>query len=167
MLSLEGLVKQCCRGICTFRFRLHKLQQEMEVFLSTRRRVKVLLHLDETQELQEHIQSSLKIVAKQFMDLVKARDFLHKLHLRTTTLFESFVVLPICGTVVSQAVQCLGIFGHWLFCYLNFGFFKLNLILPGWPGPLTVLNSVDELPGWLLTETSVNLLFRGSSCRRI
>jgi hypothetical protein len=101
------------------------------------------------------------------VDLVKAGDFLHKLHLRTTTSFESFVVLPICGIVVSQAVQCLGIFGHWLLCYLNFGFFKLNLILLGCPGLLTVLNYVDELPGWLLTETSVNLLFRGSSCRRI
>ncbi len=127
----------------------------------------MLLHLDDMQELQKHIQSSLKIVAKQFVDLVKAGDYLHKLHLRTTTSFESFAVLPICGTVVSRAVRCLGIYGHWLFFYLNFGFFKLNLILHGCPGPLAALNFVDELPGWLLTETSVNLLFQGSSCRRI
>ncbi len=65
----------------------------------------MLLHLDETQELQEHIQSSLKIVAKQFVDLVKAGDFLHKLHLRTTVSFESLAVLLNYGTIMSQAVH--------------------------------------------------------------
>jgi hypothetical protein len=41
-----------------------------------------------TQELQKQIQSSLKIVAKQSVDVAKAGDFLHKLHRRTTVSFK-------------------------------------------------------------------------------
>ncbi|CAM6002851.1 unnamed protein product, partial [Sphagnum balticum] len=78
-----------------------RLQQEMQVFLSTRQKAKE----EDTPELQKKIQSSLKIVANQFVDPVKAEDFLHKLYqMKDNSIFKSLAVLLNYSTTISQAV---------------------------------------------------------------
>ncbi|CAN5950854.1 unnamed protein product [Sphagnum jensenii] len=78
-----------------------RLQQEMQVFLSTRQKAKE----EDTPELQKKIQSSLKIVANQFVDPVKAEDFLHKLYqMKDNSIFKSLAVLLNYSTTTSQAV---------------------------------------------------------------
>ncbi|CAM6002717.1 unnamed protein product [Sphagnum balticum] len=78
-----------------------RLQQEMQVFLSTRQKAKE----EDAPELQKKIQSSLKIVANQFVDPVKAEDFLHKLYqMKDNSIFKSLAVLLNYSTTISQAV---------------------------------------------------------------
>jgi hypothetical protein len=73
----------------------------MQVFLSTRQKAKE----EDTPELQKKIQSSLKIVANQFVDPVKAEDFLHKLYqMKDNSIFKSLAVLLNYSTTTSQAV---------------------------------------------------------------
>ncbi len=104
----------------------------------------VILQEEDTPELQKKIQSSLKIVANQFVDPVKAEDFLHKLYqMKDNSIFKSLAVLLNYSTTISQAVTarvyltidpffnlwvCLFVHCH----YLNFG--KIRC-----PGPLQCL----------------------------
>jgi hypothetical protein len=119
----------------------------------------VILQEEDTPELQKKIQSSLKIVANQFVDPVKAEDFLHKLYqMKDNSIFKSLAVLLNYSTTTSQAVTArvylaIDLFFNLWVClfvhcdYLNFGFFKVNLIFLRCP--------VNEIQGQLLTETSV------------
>lgn len=118
----------------------------------------VILQEEDTPELQKKIQSSLKIVANQFVDPVKAEDFLHKLYqMKDNSIFKSLAVLLNYSTTISQAVTArvyLAIdpfFNLWV-CLLSIVIIWILAKL----GALDLCSaSVNEIQGQLLTETSV------------
>ncbi len=122
---------------------------------------------EDTPELlqKKKIQSSLNIVANQFVDPVKAEDFLHKLYMRwrTTVSLNSLAVLLNYSTTTSQAISAhmhlaIGSSLNLSVCrcrccdYLNLGVFKLNLILLGCPGTIAAPLSTKYLTYCLMTS---------------
>ncbi len=114
---------------------------------------------------KKKIQISLNMVANQFVDPVKAEDFLHKLYMRWRTMvsLNSLAVLLNYSTIASQAISAhihlaIGSSLNVSVCrccccdYLNLGVFKLNLILLGCPGTIAAPPLMKYLTYCLMTS---------------